>query len=157
MRRIALILAAVSLLCSRSTAFADNFTVFMTDRPYTTGSYTDYTDRSNTDFSLSETPYLFLHLPADVSSYKFSWWTREGDDPIYTDTAVTGDRDVTLTLDWADIGKSLGRWTVDGGYSWSGGDVMAATGFTFVPEPASAVLFLLGAGAFAAMRKRRRQ
>jgi hypothetical protein len=163
MRKTALIvLALVAVVALRGFAFAfpvsDDFKVFITDTPYTGGNWWNYVDKSYTEFLQTQTPYLFMHIPASqtVETYKSSWWSPTAATPQFVDIGPDGSHDLTLTLDWLSVPKTPGPWSVDGIYSdFENPDVMKTTGFSFVPEPISASLFLLGGGALAVIRKKK--
>jgi hypothetical protein len=146
------ILGIISLLLAVSQpayAVQDTFYMYMTNAD---GSYA-----TQTTFSPTETPYLYIHSAFYTDQVMASFWN----DPAgTTNTANFGPsttRDKWLTLDWNTVAKTPGQWTVNG-YNFDNNFNLASgsTRFSITPEPISSTLFLLGAGALAA-RLRRKQ
>lgn len=150
-----LVLALIFVIAVSSRAFAA-FDYYMTDK--TPGDGTTYTDRSFQVFNLAEVPYLYLHVPGNDWSETVvaSWWTNPYGEKFFESKGPKDKDDFFMTLNWDDVGKTAGDWTVTGlFFADDGSSRKGTTGFTFAPEPVSAGLFLLGGGALALIRRKK--
>lgn len=148
-------LALFLILVSGGIARAEDlYQVFITDRPYSGGLISTYTNRTNTLFQLTETPYVLLHVPTSASSAKWSWWTDPAAVARFNNAGVNTLTDLTMTLDWAAVDKTPGEWLVKASYTIAGQIEYQTVKFTFAPEPLSAGLFITGGSAFALVRRK---
>ncbi|MDD5173734.1 MAG: PEP-CTERM sorting domain-containing protein [Candidatus Omnitrophica bacterium] len=161
-RKFALLImiVAVSVLVFAGTASASALTAYMTigDEDTTPQGGTPAT------YNWDQSPWLYFTSPSDTLTYSISWWNAVGDPIMTSSTDVTTDTyDVwhgfSNFADWAEIRKA-GYWTVRADYSYAGG--YGSTGdisfkINAVPEPISSALFLLGGGAIAVLKLRKKK
>jgi hypothetical protein len=130
-----------------------------------------------TVFALSETPYIYMHLPDpgpvvdpevdNVGNLSGLRWISPSSGSFFNVNASAINAETWFSLDtgflpggtpttW-DAVKELGEWNVTGGFFYTGGPAdFAETSFTVTPEPVSSVLFVSGGLALlAGLRKRR--
>jgi hypothetical protein len=158
-----LILAVMLVVCSLGVARANSVTAYITDgSTYANGTYVD---RTNTTFSLSENPELYVSLANLAYNTEWSFWGPNGT-VLYTNTTSGKNLSWLDTPDWSTITKTPGLWEVTAQYyvlgtgrpgsetskSFCGSTTLP---FTFAPEPISASLFLLGGAGLAIYRKRK--
>lgn len=149
MKKMLIALIMISGLVLTSNAFASIPDTFMTD---SSGSFVP-----RTEFSLSETPWLYLHLPDAGLNVVASWWQSPSLTYTFAGTSPSTAQDIWISpSDWATI-KTTGIWNVNAGYSYATGETGArSASFTVTPEPISSALFLLGGGALALRTYRKR-
>lgn len=127
------------------------------DLLYTVDSFGSTTPKAT--FNLDEQPWLYAKLPLATGLHAdVSLWT----DPFlntYGTASFFGTNEVWTTLsDWSSV-VTPGVWGISSAFVYpfptpaSGG---GATRFTVTPEPISASLFLIGGGALAAFRVRKK-
>lgn len=153
---LALVMFIGTALFSGVASASSVYEAWITDGTMTGGQYTDRTDSV---FSLTETPYVFISLPDSLSSVdnvKATWW-NDGADWSFVGTDKSGSLTALLTLDWKTVTKTAGLWTVQADYSAPGSIGSKTLNFTFAPEPVSAGLFLLGGGALAFLRRKQKK
>lgn len=115
-------------------------------------------------YNWNQSPWLYFLSPSNTFTYSVSWWNYTGDalkTPSVEITSGTGNiwHGFSNPADWIAIRKA-GDWTVRADYSYANG--YGSTGevpfkINAVPEPISSALFLLGGGAIAVLKLRRKK
>ncbi len=115
-------------------------------------------------YNWDQSPWLYFTIPSLAKTYTVSWWNYAGDN--ITDVSENAKGATALWhgfmnfSDWAAIRKD-GDWTVRADYSYASGGPGTTGEIKFkinaVPEPVSSALFLLGGGAIAVLKLRKRK
>ena len=151
-----LVIAALIVFVLAVPAFAD-YQEWITDGTMVNGTYTNRTDSV---FELSETPYVYMSLPSVISNVKSTWW-NSGDSWYYEGSGKGSNLTALFTLDWGNgagqAPKTPGPWLAQADYSAPGSVGSKTLHFSFAPEPISAGLFLLGAAALFSSRKQEKK
>ena len=150
MKKFLGVFVMVLALSFSSNVFADGFQVHIVD---SLGENSIFRDGGT--FQLSETPYLYFNVPnLEQITFGGSFWLDPTNKLDVTTPSQISGNDVWLSLDWKNIAKTPGLWTVTGWYTHQGESEGGFSTFSFAsaPEPVSTVLFLLG-GATLAVRR----
>ena len=164
MKKILVAVSALFVALSTSPAFAAPNVNFV--NLYTVSAAGSQI--ANSVFGFNQTPYLYLEvLDAGISSHAtiFSDW-KFSSTILDSENAVGGNNVKKFwlsPLNWNSI-KQVGQWDVDASYRvnvTSNNQLMrfgsGTAKFTVTPEPVSASLFILGAGALAARGLRKKK
>jgi len=162
-RKFALLImiVAVSVLVFAGTASAGALTAYMT----VDGGDTNPQPGTPATYNWDQSPWLYFTLPSGATTFSVSWWNYTGDiltTPVFNVTAGTTNvwHGFSNFEDWAAIRKA-GDWTVKADYSYFGGGPGTTGDISFkinaVPEPISSALFLLGGGAMAVLKLRKKK
>lgn len=162
-RKIVLFLALVfSLAIFAGNVFASP-SGYMVDEEFSINPQPATGSPALATYGWDQSPWLYFVSPSNILTYSISWWNHTGE-VIYTPTfEVTSNTNsvwhgFSNFSEWAAIRKA-GDWTVKADYSYAGGGP-GTTGevpFKVVPEPVSSALFLLGGGAIAALKLRKKK
>jgi hypothetical protein len=159
-RKVALlIIIFISLVVFTGSASADLAYMTVGDGDTTAQPGTPAT------YNWEQSPWLYFTSPSNILTYSISWWNAAGS-PVITNTYefTTGTSSIWHGFDefadWAAIRKA-GDWTVKADYSYYGGGPGTTGNINFrinaVPEPISSALFLLGGGAIAVLKLRKKK
>ncbi len=163
-RKFALLLVVVVSL----VAFAGNASAVpsacMVDKENSFNSQPTTGTPAVATYNWNQSPWLYFLSPSSVLTYSVSWWDYTGDifkTPSVEITSGTGNvwHGFSNFADWAAIRKT-GDWAVRADYSHANG--YGSTGevpfkINAVPEPLSSALFLLGGGAIAVLKLRKKK
>lgn len=129
-----------------------NVEIYVTD-----GTKVDskYVNRDGSDFGLDETPYLYMLLeqqpPIPKLSFRGAFWNDPNAVSFFSSYGPSTNEEALLSLNWGnglnEVSKTPGLWTVNSFYNYfDGTGGTKSTNFSFVPEPISSTLLLIGAG-----------
>ncbi len=153
--------AILSLVVAASLALAGNVwaDAYMT----TAENVTTAQPGTPATYNWDQSPWLYFTIPSILKTYTVSWWNYMGDNITDIAEKQIGTTDVWHGFsnfdDWQAIRKA-GDWTVRADYSNAAGN--GSTGdirfrINAVPEPVSSALFILGGGAIAVLKLRKKK
>jgi hypothetical protein len=162
MRKTLLIIAVLAIATTwfGANAFASVQPSF--EQIYMTDAAGSHTPKAGTipSFGWAETPYLYVKLGmGGLSNVIFSLFYQDPQNSTQATPAMqSGDEYWFSPANWNNTGvKNLGAWKADLGAHYPGGYLYDSQSFTVTPEPVSSALFLLGGGALALYRYKRKK
>lgn len=116
------------------------------EKLYTTGSGSPDEVLKN-EFTLNETPYLFMQLPTgeELSDFTVSFWHGPTNNTSVMTFGGAGLTRWATPANW-DAVKEVDEWDIDASWynSGTGNGGTGHTSFTVTPEPIAMILFMVG-------------